>query len=236
MASLQLSENSYLQTAESVTEGHPDKLCDQISDAILDAILEEDPLGRVACETVATTGLIIILGEITTSCYVDIPKIVRNTVRDVGYIDDEYGFNYKTCGVMVAITEQSLDIAAGVDIALEARESGDSGEIDLIGAGDQGIMVGYACNETENLMPLPISLAHQLTKNLAGLRQNNVLPYLRPDGKSQVVVEYENGKPKRVDSVTIAAQHDPEVSRQKIESDLRELLIYVSGIFYNKLY
>jgi S-adenosylmethionine synthetase len=225
MASLQLSENSYLQTAESVTEGHPDKLCDQISDAILDAILEEDPLGRVACETVATTGLIIILGEITTSCYVDIPKIVRNTVRDVGYIDDEYGFNYKTCGVMVAITEQSLDIAAGVDIALEARESGDSGEIDLIGAGDQGIMVGYACNETENLMPLPISLAHQLTKNLAGLRQNNVLPYLRPDGKSQVVVEYENGKPKRVDSVTIAAQHDPEVSRQKIESDLRELLI-----------
>ncbi|SVE12140.1 uncharacterized protein METZ01_LOCUS464994, partial [marine metagenome] len=199
MASLQLSENSYLQTAESVTEGHPDKLCDQISDAILDAILEEDPLGRVACETVATTGLIIILGEITTSCYVDIPKIVRNTVRDVGYIDDEYGFNYKTCGVMVEITEQSLDIAAGVDIALEVRESDDPGEIDMVGAGDQGIMVGYACNETENLMPLPISLAHQLTKDLAGLRQNNVLRYLRPDGKSQVVVEYENGKPKRVD-------------------------------------
>ena len=225
MANLQPRENSYLQTAESVTEGHPDKLCDQISDAILDAILEEDPFGRVACETVATTGLIIILGEITTSCYVDIPKIVRNTVRDVGYIDNEYGFNYKTCGVMVAITEQSLDIAAGVDLAIEVRESGDSEEIDMVGAGDQGIMVGYACNETENLMPLPISLAHKLTKDLTSLRKNNVLPYLRPDGKSQVVVEYEDGKPKRIDSVTIAAQHDPEISRQKIESDLIKFLI-----------
>ena len=225
MASFELSGHSYLQTAESVTEGHPDKLCDQISDAILDAILAEDPLGRVACETVATTGLIIIVGEITTSCYVDIPKIVRNTVRDVGYSDNEYGFDYKTCGVMVAITEQSPDIAAGVDIPVEARESVDSREIDMVGAGDQGIMVGYACNETDNLMPLPIFLAHQLTRDLAGLRKNGVLPYLRPDGKSQVVVEYEDGKPKRVDSVTIAAQHDPEVSRQKIETDLIKLLI-----------
>ena len=164
MTSIQNGTSSHLETAESVTEGHPDKLCDQISDAILDAILDQDPLGRVACETVTTTGLIVVLGEITTNCYVDIPEIVRNTVRDVGYVDNEYGFDYKTCGVMVAITEQSPDIAAGVDTAIEVRESTDSGVIDTIGAGDQGIMVGYACNETTDLMPLPISLAHQLTR------------------------------------------------------------------------
>ena len=225
MTSIQNGTSSHLETAESVTEGHPDKLCDQISDAILDAILDQDPLGRVACETVTTTGLIVVLGEITTNCYVDIPEIVRNTVRDVGYVDNEYGFDYKTCGVMVAITEQSPDIAAGVDTAIEVRESTDSGVIDTIGAGDQGIMVGYACNETTDLMPLPISLAHQLTRNLAELRKSKELPYLRPDGKSQVVVEYEGGNPKRVDSITIAAQHDPDVPREKIETDLRKLLV-----------
>ncbi len=225
MTSIQNGTRSHLETAESVTEGHPDKLCDQISDAILDAILDQDPLGRVACETVTTTGLIVVLGEITTNCYVDIPEIVRNTVRDVGYVDNEYGFDYKTCGVMVAITEQSPDIAAGVDTAIEVRESTDSGVIDTIGAGDQGIMVGYACNETTDLMPLPISLAHQLTRNLAELRKSKELPYLRPDGKSQVVVEYEGGNPKRVDSITIAAQHDPDVPREKIETDLRKLLV-----------
>ena len=213
-------------TSESVTEGHPDKLCDQISDAVLDAIIEDDPDARVACETAATTGLVVVMGEITTDCYVDIPEIVRNTVRDVGYTRAKYGFDAETCGVMVSLKEQSPDIAQGVNRALEVR-SGETWDkaIEAIGAGDQGMMIGFACNETEELMPLPISLAHALCKKLASVRKEKVLPYLRPDGKSQVTVEYSFGKPKRVDTVVIAAQHDPIIDQDKIRVGIMEEVV-----------
>lgn len=215
-----------LFTSESVTEGHPDKLCDQISDAVLDAILEKDPVARVACEVSATTGLVLVMGEITTSTYVDISKIVRKTIREVGYTRAKYGFDDETCGVMVSIKEQSPDIAIGVDKALEARrgEMSDS-EIDAIGAGDQGMMVGFACNETPELMPMPISFAHKLCKRLAQVRKEHLLPYLRPDGKSQVTIEYSYGKPVRVDTVVIAAQHDSVVSHEALEQDIIQHVI-----------
>ena len=219
-----MSKERYLISSESVTEGHPDKLADQISDAVLDAILAEDPMGRVACETLVSTGLIVVAGEITTSCYVDIPKIARDTVKEVGYTRAKYGFDGDTCAVLTAIDEQSPDIAQGVNKAKESRELSDD-EIDSIGAGDQGLMVGYACDDTEELMPLPISLAHRLTRRLAAVRKNKTIPYLRPDGKSQVTIEYADGKPVRVDTVVISTQHHPAVDHAQIENDIKEHVI-----------
>ena len=216
-----------LFTSESVTEGHPDKICDQISDAILDAIIVQDPNARVAAETSVNTGLVLVAGEITTSTYVDIPKIVRKTIKEIGYTSSKYGFDSETCAVLTSIDEQSPDIAMGVDQALEAREGSMSDEeIEAIGAGDQGLMFGFACNETQELMPLPISLAHKISRRLSEVRKDEVLTYLRPDGKTQVTVEYdENNQPVRIDTIVVSTQHNPEVSLEQIQRDVKEFVI-----------
>jgi S-adenosylmethionine synthetase len=213
---------SYLFTSESVTEGHPDKLCDQISDAVLDEIIAADPFARVACETCTTTGMVVVMGEITTSTYVDIPSIVRRTIREAGYDDSAYGFDYQSCGVSVSIDSQSQDISTGVSNALETRGEDGATDVESLGAGDQGMMVGFACNETPELMPLPMALSHQLCQRMAEIRKVGSLPYMRPDGKSQVTVEYEYGVPKRVHTVVLSTQHSPEVSQSVIERDLIE--------------
>ena len=219
--------NKKLFTSESVTEGHPDKICDQISDAVLDAILEQDPMARVACETAITTGMVLVMGEISTGCTVDIPGVVRDTIEGIGYTSSESGFDARTCAVLTSIDRQSPDIAIGVDKSLEAKEDSGDGEdgLEAIGAGDQGIMFGFACNETPELMPLSISLAHQLTLGLATVRKDGKLPYLRPDGKSQVTVEYEGDRPVRVDTVVISTQHSSDVSQETLRDDIIEHVI-----------
>ncbi|MCF6465068.1 methionine adenosyltransferase [Clostridium sp. Cult2] len=214
----------WLFTSESVTEGHPDKVCDAISDAILDEILAKDPEARVACETTVTTGLVLVTGEITTNCYVDIPKIARRTVEEIGYTRAKYGFDADTCAVLTSINEQSPDIALGVNKALEHRDNGED-ELDQIGAGDQGMMFGYACNETEELMPLPISLAHELARRLADVRKNGTLEYLRPDGKTQVTIEYHDGKPVRIENIVVSTQHSPNIELGTIKKDIMEHVI-----------
>ena len=213
-----------LFTSESVTEGHPDKMCDQISDGVLDAILEKDPSARVACETCTTTGMVMVMGEISTNCYVDIPKVVRETVREIGYDRAKYGFDCDTCAVMTTIDEQSADIAQGVDAALEARQ-GEKDDVEAVGAGDQGMMFGFATNETDAYMPLPIYMAHKLSRRLTEVRKDKTLDYLRPDGKTQVTVEYEDERPVRIDTIVISTQHDENVTLEQIEKDLKEHVI-----------
>ena len=213
----------YLFTSESVTEGHPDKICDQISDAVLDAILEKDPDGRVACETAVTTGMVLVMGEISTKCYVDIPKIAREVIRDIGYDRAKFGFDCDTCGIITSIDEQSGDIALGVDRALEAKEAGITEEDN--GAGDQGMMFGFACDDTPELMPMPISLAHKLAKRLAQVRKDGTLPYLRPDGKTQVTIEYEDDRPVAVETIVVSNQHSPDVPMEQLRADIKREVI-----------
>ena len=219
------SESAFF-TSESVTEGHPDKLCDQISDAVLDAVLTDDPYGRVACEAAATTGLVMVFGEITTKTYVEIPELVRGVIKDIGYTDSSHGFDFATCGVMVSLKAQSPEIAGGVGSALEVRDSSNAGdEYDRIGAGDQGMMIGYACNETTELMPLPIALSHRIARQLTVSRKSDELPWLLPDGKSQVTVEYDNGKPVRVDTIVVSTQHQPYVHNAEIKEGVLDMVI-----------
>ncbi|CAM2079635.1 MULTISPECIES: methionine adenosyltransferase [Clostridia] len=213
-----------LFTSESVTEGHPDKICDQISDAVLDSILEKDPMARVACETAVTTGMVLVMGEISTSCYVDIPKVVRKTIREIGYDRAKYGFDCDTCSVLTSIDEQSGDIAMGVDEALESR-AGEKDNVEAVGAGDQGMMFGFATNETPEYMPSPIAMAHRLSRRLTEVRKNKTLPYLRPDGKTQVTVEYDDNRVVRIDAIVISTQHDDHVSQEQIREDLMEHVI-----------
>ena len=243
MASTFSDSPSLMLTSESVTEGHPDKLCDQISDAVLDALLEQDPYARVACEVAVNTGVVFVFGEISTSAWVDIPDTVRHTIREVGYDDSDVGFDWRTCGVISSLKEQAGDIARGVDAALEAREQGSEDPYDRVGAGDQGMMIGFACNETPDHIPLTIWLAHRLAQRLTALRKSGVLPYLRPDGKTQVTVEYEYGRPKRLEAVVVSTQHDPGVRIEQLREDVRRLVIesvcpaeLLAGIDESKIY